>query len=393
MKMLKKALCAVFAGAVMLSAAAVTASAGSSGYLTVNGKRAAKISSAGTYTMINTGDPSTNAAALQKALSGNSKRKVVLPKGTYRIDKGITVGSNKTLVATGVKVIQTDPQRQLINNACTKVNYGSLSNVSIEGGTWYISGNEKMLRDTSTIRFNHANNIKLRNCTIYTNFRSHGVEFIACRNVGMYKCKVITKGTAPKDCIEEAVQIDVATAKTAPTCASVGDKFVKGQTCENIRLEGCIISGGRAVCCNKTDTENNKYSAKMHRNITVVGCTLKGLTAEGLVLHNVHGFTVKNNTIISYCKNKEKLYSCGINAMVFGKFGDYGKYKNVISGNTVKGTRFAVSVGSRSGAGGKYGTVTVTGNKLYCTRGKNYVLHVTDVSKYVHKGNSAYKWA
>ena len=392
---IRKNVCALSAGILLFSCAAVGASADSAKYMTLKGRQAAKITSDGTYHMIDTKDPALNADALAKAMSDNKKRKVILPKGTYRINKGITVGSNKTLSAVGTKIVQTDPRRQLINNACTKTNYNSVKNVSIIGGTWYITDNKKMLRDTSTIRFNHGQNIKLKDCTIYTNYRSHGVELIACKNVKMLDCKVISEGKPAKNSIEEAVQIDIATAKTAPTCADKSGKFVSGQTCRDITLDGCTITGCRGVCCNRTDSESGKYLSKMHRNIKILNCSLKGVTAEGLVLHNTQGFTVKNNVIISNSTDRKTLHSCGISAVLFGSFPDYEKYGNVISGNFIKGNRFALSMTVKTAKKSKnasYGTTIIKDNKLYCKRGKKYAMSLSGIPKMNKHGNKCYKW-
>ena len=325
-------------------------------------------------------------------MKGSTERTVVLPSGEFRLSTGIDFGSNKTLKATGTKVIQTDPQKQLVKNPCTKTNYNSLTNVTIDGGTWYIAENASMLRDTSTIRFNHGNNINIRNATVYTNYRSHGIEIIACRDVEIYNCKVLCEGTPIEDRREEAVQIDIATAKTAPTCKDDSGKFVAGQTCRNITIDSCTIIGSRGLVCNRTDSENNRFARNMHHNIVVKNCKIAGMTAEGLVMNNVQGFDVINNIILSKNTNTATNFSAGMSAMLFGTDKEQGTFRNHIRNNTIKGPKTALLMRAYSNVQATYGPTSIKNNKFYCRKGADQALTVMNVSKLEKPGNRFYKW-
>lgn len=360
------------------------------GYVYLHGNKIAKQTAANTYKMIMQSDDHANGAALDYLINNNEKKKITLPKGTFETDRTLLPGNNTTLVATGTTVIQTNPQKNLIINEPTKTNYKSLYNVKIKGGTWKIKDNEKQLRQTSTFRFNFASNITLDGCTIFTNYKSHAVELIACKNIKVNKCKLTTKGKKIADSLEEALQIDLSTTATAPTVVPYGNKFLKGQTCEDITITNSTITGGRGVCANKTDTEGSKYLGKYHKNITITGCTITGITSEAVALHNAVGLTVKNNKIISKGSRTNTVYTIGLNIATFKSNSISTKYKNVITGNTIKGGRqglYMISYG-----GNKFGTTTIKNNKIYCKNGKANAMKVSDCKKLVSKGNKLYKW-
>ena len=360
------------------------------GYLYLHGQKYAKIQSDGSYTMYDLDNPHYNGVALNNLITGNKKKKIRLPKGTWKTDRTIVPGSNTTIIATGTHVFQTDNQKNVIMHEPVSTDYKSLTNVKIKGGTWEIKDNKKQLRATSTFRFNFASGITLDGCTVLTNYKSHAVELIACKNIKVKGCKLIAKGKTISDSLEEALQIDISTKATAPSVAPYGAKFVKGQTCSDITVQNCTISGSRGLCANKTDTQGEKYLGKYHRNIKVIGCTITGMTSEAVALHNAVGLTVKNNTIISKGKRTDTVYTIGLNIETFKKNAISSKYRNTITGNTIKGGLHGLYIGAV--AGNKFGPTTVKNNKIYCKKGKKNALSVNDCSKKSVKGNKLYKW-
>ncbi len=360
------------------------------GYVYLHKEKIAKKVGTNKYQMLMQKDAHANGAALNYLINNDEKKTIILPKGTCKTDRTIRPGSNTTVIATGTTVFQTDPQNTLVIHEPTRTDYKSIQHVKFKGGTWKISKNEKQLRSTSTFRFNFASDITLDGCTIMTNYRSHALELIACKKVKVNNCKLISKGTPASDTLEEALQIDLSTKATAPSVAAYGSKFVKGQTCSDITVSGCTINGGRGICANKTDTEGGKYLGKYHKNITIVGCKVTGVTSEAVALHNAVGVKVKNNTIVSKGSRTDTVYTIGLNIALFKSNSISTKYKNVISGNTVKGGRQAIYMGSY--AGNKYGTTVIKNNKLYCKKGKDNALAVKDCKKLVKSGNKTYKW-
>lgn len=364
-------------------------------YVYQHGRKIAKLAADGEIRMIMQKSAHLNGSALNYLMhdykSAKKHKTIRLPKGTFKTDRGVNIVSDLTIIASGTTVYQTDPNKNIVYHNPTKTDYKSLQNVRIKGGIWKIKNNEKQKRATSTIRFNFASGIVLDGCTVYTNHCSHAVELIACKNVRVNKCKLIAKGRNIKTSLEEALQIDLSTKATAPTVAAFGSRFVKGQTCENIRVTDCVISGSRGICSNKTDTEGSKYLGKYHKNITIAGCTITGETSEAVALHNAVGVTVKNNTIVSKGSRLDTVYTIGLNVATFKKNNCSAKYRNVIYGNKVKGGRQGIFV--KAYAGNKFGTTVVRNNRVYCKKGKSNAICVSDCKKIVQRGNKTAKWS
>lgn len=332
-------------------------------------------------------DAAENGRTLTALLGDDSPRTIVFPEnGTIKIDRVLWVGDNKTILANGCTIIQTKSRAPLVLNAVDRTNYKSTRNVRIVGGTWKTVGNNANV----AFRFAHSSNLALEDCTIPTNYQAHGIELIACKNVTIKGCTVLASGNASDTSLEEAIQIDVATPATAPSCADAGTKYVNGQTCENITVKNCTVRGSRGICCNFTDTSNKKYINKFHKNIKIIGNTITGTSSQALTLHNTVGFTVKNNRIITKSKRYSQSYSDGLSIAMFGSFADSAKYKNSIVNNTIKGGRCCISMNSATNS--KFGETTVKSNKLYCKSGANNAMKLAKCTRLIRTKNETHQW-
>lgn len=275
-------------------------------------------------------------------------------------------------------------------NRPTKTNYGSIKNFTVDGGTW--KNTNKKGFDKSMVQFTHGSNITVKNATIYCAYKGHSIELIACKNVTIDNCKLKPLGSCPSTCLEEQLQIDIATPVTAPTIAKSGAKFVKGQVCENITVSNCTITGGRGVCANYASKEP-KYKTKFHKNIVLKDNIITGKTSEGVALFNVLGATVEGNTIISNSKRTGTAYSVGFHIAMFGK-APAGMSKAVynVNNNIIKGGRQGFYVYSHSSS--KFGKIIAKNNKCYAKTGKEkaILLDKHSVGKTTLKKNKQYKW-
>lgn len=345
------------------------------------------------------GDADENASATTAAfnlLCGSDEPKtVVIPSGmVVKLQYLIRVGDNTTIIAAGATIIQREVQRGIISHNVDGGNYDAVKNVTIQGGTWISQTNSGQY---TMIRFAHASNVSLSGMKIVTNYESHGIELIGCKDVSIKNCDVSAEGKKRKDSVEEAIQIDVATKSTAPgVWNETGNaEYVNGQTCKNITIKNCKVSGGRGICANYASTEN-KYLGKFHDNITIEKCTTTGETAEGIALFNTLSCNVKDNVIISKSSRTKEAYSVGLNIIMMGKApSKVSKAKVTVSGNTIKGGRQSFNVVSKKRS--QYGgTFTVKNNKLYCKTGKNNAIHIEKQavaqSKLKVSKNKLYKW-
>ncbi|MDD6071186.1 MAG: hypothetical protein PUC12_10305 [Clostridiales bacterium] len=303
-----------------------------------------------------------------------TERDIVLEEGkTYYIKGTLWVNSNQSITATGATIIS---KSGAFRNHPTKANYGSLNHFTVDGGTW--KNEDKNGYQKSMVQFSHGSNILIKNATIYCNYKGHAVEIIACKNVTVDNCKLKAVGKCSSDCVEEQLQIDIATPVTAPTVADYGKEFVNGQTCQNITVKNCTITGGRGVCANFASKEK-KFQTKFHKNVVLKNNTITGVSSEAVALFNVLGATVENNKIVCKSKRTNTAYSVGLHIAMFGK-APSGMKKAVykVNNNTIKGGRQGFYVYSHSSS--RFGKVIAKKNKCYAKAGKDKAIQVTEAA-------------
>lgn len=313
-------------------------------------------------------------------------QKVKLVSGeTYYLTGNIYMEDGWIIDATGATIITgTEAVRNELKD--DKANYNAINNVTIIGGTWKSSDPDNF--KSSMFQFVHGNNITIKGATIEANYRAHGIELIACKNVVIENCTLLGYGTPEKGSVEEQIQIDIANKATAPSVASkYGDKYCNNNCCQNITIKNCTVEGCRGVCANYARADEKSYD-NFHKNIVITGCKLKGLTAEGLALFNVAGATIKNNTIISESDRTTESYSVGLNLQLFGNNKDASKSKYIFQNNTVKGGREGLLTYSHSDA--VFGQITAKKNKCYSINGKEKALCIYSAKKLVNKKNKLY---
>lgn len=266
----------------------------------------------------------------------------------------------------------------------------SISNFSINGGTWLRASNFEL--DGSSFRFHYGDNLKFTNMTIkMANMENHSIELVACKNVIIDGCVIEGQGTGGKKSVEEQIQIDVATPRTAPFLKGKNAGLLDGTCCENITINNCKVIGCRAVCANY-DKSNKKFKSKYHKNIKVTNCELTGETAEGLMIFNTKGITVKHNKLISNAPKSRKYFSPGLHIQVYGNGkGGFDKGKVKVTNNTIKGGICGAFISANTSKT-KFGKVTFKGNKVYTKGEKDSAYHIDSYKKLTDKGNKKKEW-
>lgn len=329
-----------------------------------------------------------NSSTLNTLCSGDQPKTVVIPAGSrVELTNVVYLGSNTTIIADGATIVMTSKDKGILSNKPDAVNYRALANVKIQGGTWEITDKKEAC---SVMAFSHGSNLIIDNVTIISNYQSHAIELIAMKNTTVQNSTLKVRGKKDKNSVEDALQIDVATPKTAPVLAQYGKKYVKGQTCKNIKVLNNTIEGSRGVCANYTTTDGNKYKNKFHKNITIKGNTITGYSAEGCTLYNTLNAVVKNNVITTHSTRKNESYSVGLNITIQGKASGkiMNKSKVTVSGNTVYGYRQGIQVVTRSSS--RYKNAVIKNNKAYASSKKSAI--VASGSRNINsKGNSSYK--
>lgn len=344
-------------------------------------KAAVSRDDAGRLLFTPTGDAAMDARIIEYYLNNDKQKTMVFMEGTtVNVSQALDIGSNTTIIANNATIVQTLDGRGLLQHPVKGNKYNAISNVKIIGGTWR---NQENSKQNTLLRFVHGRNITLEGVTVSTNFRSHGVALVSCKDVVVDGCTIVAENedTKSSGSVEEALQIDIATPKTAPGIyRETGKKsFVNGQTCENITITNSVIYGSRGLSTNYAGKEKEFYN-RFHKNITITGCTITGTSTEALALLNAIGCTVKDNTVKTLSRMPDS-HSDGIHFVLIGKTKTAQKYRNVFTGNTVYGNYYGIDITSKNGS--KNGTVVVRDNTVYCRKGKGRCLHI--VKKYCKK--------
>lgn len=327
----------------------------------------------------------TDYEAIQHAL--NSDGEVVLEEdATYYLKKELSVKGKQSIKATGATIIC---KYGAIRTKLTSANYKSIEKLTIDGGEWKNPSGSKYKK--TMIQLSHGSNIVLKNMKVYCDYAGHAVELIACKNVKVNNCVLKGTGKYEPTCVEEQLQIDIASPATAPTLAEYGSKYAKGQTCQNVTVTNCTITGARGLCANYT--KDKKYQTKFHKNIVIKKNTITGMSSEAVALFNVMGATVENNKIICKSKRTDTAYSVGLHIAMFGKAPSaMGKAVYKVNNNTIKGGRQGFYVYSHSSS--KFGKVIAKKNKCYAKAGKEKAIWLdrNSVKDSVLSKNKMYKW-
>ena len=333
--------------------------------------------------------PHVNSNALEALCSGNEEKTIVIPAGsTVELINVVHPGSNTTIIADGATIIMNEGGKGILANRPTATNYKSIQNVRIQGGIWQLRNGTD---SCSVFRFSHGNNLVIDGVTIISNYESHAIALVAMKNATVQNSTLKVQGNKNNNSIEEALQIDIATPKSAPALVQYGSQYVKGQTCKNIKVLNNVIEGSRGLGVN-FDGATGKYMNKFHDNITIIGNTMTGYTAEGCVVYNTLNAVIQNNTITSHSTRKTKSYSVGLNITIQGKAPKkkIKKAKVVVTNNTIYGVRQGMQVITRSSS--RYKKVTVKNNTCYAPKKKNaIVLSKKAAKKFVNVNNKKYK--
>ncbi len=340
-----------------------------------------------TYNFIPTGNAADNRRALNYLIEGNEPKTINI-NNDISIDTYLRPGNNTTInagdhtITSGSGVIINDP---------TAASYDNFKNLTINGGVWKNSSSSGL--KGTMMRISYASNISINDATVYCNYTGHGIELIACNGVSINGCKLIPQGKCPKKCVEEQLQIDLATPKTAPGLYRLSPKLCNGTPSKNISVTNCIVSGARGICASFPGSEAKyRKAGNYHSNITIENCTITGKSAEALALFNTTSATVKNCRVTTKTPLKRNSYSVGL-AVAYQKGSSPKtslKNKVVIENNIVKGGRQGIFVFSHTSK--KFGNVIVKKNRAYARSGKRNAIRVISAKKKQVSKNKTKKW-
>lgn len=284
---------------------------------------------------------------------------VVVPDGTYYINKILTIYSNTNLCLDKNAVIKRSEDAGGYAMLRSKITdsiggYDQCKNITIIGGTW--DGNANGTKDANCIYIGHAQNVIISDTAIINNSGAHLLELAGVKNAivenvelhGYTICK--EKGYEAEQAVKEAIQLDYCSSASTP--AMVPHDLTP---CENITIRNCKIwdymsgigchGGLPNIVLKNIRIENNKFtditnacvSMYNFKDVNVSNNEANGFTtflyassSDGMITDNVmknksfekmaeselqpaNGITVSNSSNFTIQKNKiEKAKSNGI---------------------------------------------------------------------------------
>ncbi len=332
-------------------------------------------------------DGTQEAQALNYLLSSDREKTLMIPEGsTIKLKQELTIGSNTTLIATGVSFVLSGEGTGILDNQVTDADYRSLENVVIQGGVWRSKHKKKTY---PLITLMHASNIQMEDMTVITSMPETGVRLIACKNVKMTHCEIRCKKSPKqkKGLNLAAVELDSAVPLLTDDLKSVINKScVNGQTCQNIVLEKCIVHGRKGIYA--AGTQQKKYRNRLHSRVRIRECTVTGTDAEAILIENTIGFSIRKNLLITQASQSKGIHASGILVQLLAAKGRTYRLSNKVSGNVVYSNCYGMIIRSRSKC--RFGKTTVTGNRCYVQIKGKRAMRIKHCRKKILKNNKVY---
>lgn len=274
-------------------------------------------------------DRATIQAVLDQVKGASSQKTVYFPAGDYYIDeRALQVYSNTHIILDqGATIHRMDNMlgRAILHNVDQNGKmdevggYDMSHDITLEGGTWDGGNIAKADEAADVIRFDHAENIVMKDCTVKNVYDCHLIEYIGVKNGSITGCTLsgfrYRKGKEKNFLFaREAIQLETAWTNNPSDLSDTDALWANGSVVDGTVCQQVIVSNNTFIDmpCGVGQhhyTNDGKYH---NREITISDNTL----------------TCSNS--MKYCKTA---ITCG------------GMSDVMIARNTVKGPyRFAVHI-------------------------------------------------
>lgn len=320
-------------------------------------------------------------SVLEKAIGAQNMVTIYFPAGTYYVDEPMRVYSNTHIILDkDATIYRMDAgiNKSILHNVDQqgKMNvvggYDMSHDIILEGGTWD-GGNTALATDASdVIRFDHAKNISIKECTVKNVYDCHLIELIGVQNGSITGCTMTgfryRKGKE-KDYTyaREAVQIESAWTNNESNLADnkswwANGSVIDGTSCQQITVTGntlidmpCGIGQHHYSPKGKARNRdimisNNTFqlSAAMKYSKTAITCCgIDSLTVTGNVIKGPYRFGSHVIASTGVTINENRYTDISMNAVMLDR-GDVISIQN----NTIQNVgKHGISVGG--GTAGK----------------------------------------
>lgn len=198
---------------------------------------------------------------LDKAIGSEKLVTIYVPAGTYYVEHSLKVYSNTHIILhddATIRRMDSAVDDMIIHNVDQNGKmdqvggYDMSKNITIEGGTWD-GGNTKLATEgTNIIRFDHAENITVKNATVKNTYDCHIIEFVGVKNGLIDNCTFTgfryKKGkTKDYTYAREAVQLESAWTTNEKDLTDVNSAWAKGSVIDGTSCKQVTVSNNTFV--------------------------------------------------------------------------------------------------------------------------------------------------
>lgn len=309
-------------------------------------------------------DQASDQAAIQEALDqvkGAAKQMTVyFPAGDYYIDqKALQVYSNTHIILdqkATVHRMDSMLDKMLLHNVDQNGKmdaiggYDMSHDITLEGGTWD-GGNIAKAKDAADlIRFDHAQNIVMKDCTLKNVYDNHMIEYVAIKDGSISGCTIsgfrYLKGKEKDNYYaREAIQLETAWTNKPNNKNDVDalwapGSVVDGTSCQQVtvsnntfidmpcgvgqhhysedgkyRNQGITISNNTFSCANSMKACKTAVTCSGMNDITITGNKITGPYYFGVYIAASSNVTFSDNNISNVADNGIMMNSGSVKAI------------------------------------------------------------------------------
>ncbi|RFU66691.1 right-handed parallel beta-helix repeat-containing protein [Peribacillus glennii] len=246
--------------------------------------------------------------ALNQALNSNSPIKVMVPEGTFHLDKPLYIYKDTYLRLSPKTTFIREHKTSLIRNG-NKSNksggYEGNSNIVIDGGTWVLN-EEDSFHDGNGLSLGHGQNMLIQNTIIKNVANSHAIDLAGVKDIIIKDNKFLGYKDSTVQgyrFFSEAVQVDVLKSETS--FPSFGP-YDKTQTV-NLKVYNNYFGSSDTEGFGAWPRGVGSHTYVIQRpyaNIEIVGNIFDNMALTGIRAYGWNNVEIKSNKFI---KNKKAI--------------------------------------------------------------------------------------
>ncbi|MBL5776988.1 right-handed parallel beta-helix repeat-containing protein [Bacillus sporothermodurans] len=353
-------------------------------------------------TKTGTDDSKAFQRALDLAIDPQDSVTLFIPTGTYRMAQELKIYSNTTIIcAPNVRIIRDHSKYLMMNgNRSTEPNpsnytgYNGRGNIHIIGGIWDGNGVNQTSK-ASIFHLGHGDNITFQGMTLMDVSTSHHVEFNACRNIRVDKCKFL--GMANLDTtgetFNECIQLDLS--KGSVTTIGSGDNT----PCKDVWITDCYFGNSDTVgsgAIGRAVGSHTSTTGRQHENVNIDNCTVENARTWAFRVYNYKRVSITNNKIINCAQGinwRASITGADTTDSNGNQVGAEVTEGGVISGNVFTGGMTggrAIEIYGESGTSGRVKGIVVKDNSMVISSSISDAINFHYAEHCVCEGNRIY---